>query len=875
MRLLRSLLATVRGLTRRNTIANEIREEMRFHVDMRSEEYLRSGLAPSEARRAAVRRFGNPMVMQDRGYDVRGGGLMETILRDATFACRMLRKHPAFSAVAVLTLALAIGVSTALFSVIDAALIRPVPYPHPEELVTISVSEPRPTQVSRLAPSMNDIRLWRTSTAVFSHIGMGRVAGFSPLIVETNNASQRLTVGSASEDFLEAYGVSPVIGRGFSTDDTREGQPKAALLGYAFWQKEFGGDPGVLGRQIRIQNEATTIVGVLPVGFYDRTVVWEANQWPAAMVDRRGSGTPVIGRLKPGVTAAQAAKLLTDVTPAGSMLARDPVPVRVELDSLYHDETAEYTSTVQTLSYAVGLIVLIACINVSGLLLARGATRHTELAIRASIGAGRGRLVRQMLTESVILAGAGALLGLVLAWLFLDSLVALIPFSLPANSPAQLNVTVLTLSLGLTMVTAVLFGVVPALKLSRVGRNINTILAAGGRSGSAPLSKRGGQMLIAAEVALALVLLAGSGLVLRSFSKLLAVDLGFTTDDVVTVEVEPVAQNSEVRRQYYAALTEAYRALPEVAAVGMLDQLSLGGGHSYSFPQADTGTRIQGPLRTISPGFFEALGVRAIAGRLPEESDVAAADAAIVDVASNDKFFAGGAVGHTLKMPTMAGKTPRFLRIVGVVPNLRLSGPEYRVQPEAYFLPDWSTETLDQGAFSMVVRLRPGVSFSGERFRKVADGVGPKVVIGKIQSLSDIQGERVSTQRNRTLLLSLLGGFGFLLTLVGIFSVTAYAVTRRTREIGVRVAFGATRTHIIGTILGDAVWPVAIGVLVGLAAAYYGTTVLTKFLFETTARDPVTLAAVASVLGIAAVLAAWLPARRAATLNPVTALRAE
>jgi putative ABC transport system permease protein len=420
---IRIAIARIRALFRRDATTDEIREELHFHVQMRTEEYAQQGLDADAARQAALRRFGNLAVIQDRGYDERGGGLMETLLQDVKYALRQLGLQPSFSILAGLTLALGIGISTALFSVIDAALLRPLPYPNPEELVTLDVEETgRDGKSGRYAPSMVDIRTWRTLTEVISQAGMGRVSGFVPLIVDSGTP-ERLTVAEASEGFLETYGVSPILGRGIHADDTVGGAPGVALLGHAYWRRQFSGDPNVLGRTIRIQDRPVTIVGVLPAGFYTDTAVWQARQFNSVMLDRRGSGTPVIARLRPGVTLAQARAALDAVTPAASLVGPTSVPVRVVLRSMYDGETRQFGATINTLALAVGLILIIACVNVAGLLLARGATRDVELAIRAAIGAGRGRLVRQLLTENLLLALAGALAGVLVAYASLDSLV--------------------------------------------------------------------------------------------------------------------------------------------------------------------------------------------------------------------------------------------------------------------------------------------------------------------------------------------------------------------------------------------------------------------------------------------------------------------
>ncbi|MEP6915211.1 MAG: ABC transporter permease [Acidobacteriota bacterium] len=866
---IRIAIARMRALLRRDVITDEIREELRFHVEMRTDEYVRQGLDAGAARHAALRRFGNLAVIQDRGYDVRGGGMMETLLQDVKYSLRQLGRQPAFSLLAGLTLALGIGVSTALFSVIDAALLRPLPYPHPEQLVSLDVQETG-TGHSRYAPSMEDIRRWRKLDTVISHAGMGRVTGFVPLIVDTGTP-RRLIVAEASEDFLETYGISPILGRGIQADDTREGAPGVGLLGHAYWQSEFGADPKVLGRTIRIQNEPLTIVGVLPAGFYASTAVWQARQFAGPMLDRRGSGTPVVARLRPGVTLAQARTALDPVTSASTMSGPTPVPVRVVIESMYDQETGQFGTTIRTLAAAVGLILLIACVNVANLLLARGATRHVELAIRAAIGAGRGRLIRQLLTESVLLALAGALVGVLLAYTSLDALVALIPLSLPANSPVAINGTVLAFALGLTVATALVFGLVPALKLSRAPNMINTMLPVGGRSG-APLSKRAGQWLIGLEVALALVLMAGAGLMLRSFTRLVSVDLGFDAANVLTLEVEPVERAAAIQRNYYASLADALRRLPEVVSAGGIDQMALRGGGTYFFPKADTGAAIEGPQRTVLPGFFEAMGVRAQAGRFLEEADRATGEAVVVNATASRQYFDGNAIGHTLRI---GDKKPRQLRIVGIVPNIRHGGPQGRVQPEMYLLQDPQGTEKTSTPLAMVIRLREGASLSIDRLKQTAEALGQRGLVGEAKPAGAVLSEQLANPRHRMLLLAMLGGFGLLLTLVGIFSMTAYAVARRTREIGVRVAFGARPAQVVGVMMRDAVWPVVFGLGAGLAGTYYATRIITSFLFQTAPHDPATLAVVVALLGAAAGLAAWLPARRAASVDPVAALRAE
>lgn len=790
-----------------------------------------------------------------------------------TYALRQLGRQPSFTILATLTLALGIGISTAMFSVIDAALLRPLPYSNPEQLVTLLVEEVHDGKPGRLAPSMQDIRIWRTLDTIVSHVGMGRVSGFRPSIVDAGTP-QRLIVAEASDDFLETYGVTPILGRGIQPDDARAGAPAVALLGHAYWRQHFGSDRNVLGRAIAVEGKPVAIIGVLPPGFYSETAVWQAMASSAFAATQRGSGTPAIARLRPGVTIEQARAAFDAVLP--EMRGSSPVKGRVVIESMFDNETAPYRPTILALSMSVGLILLIACLNVGGLTLARGATRGVELAIRAAVGAERRQLVRLLFTESLLLAVAGAFVGVLLAYAALGSLVALIPLSLPANSPVRMNATVLAFALGLTVVTALLSGLMPAIKLSRAPRSIKTMFNVSGHC-RAPLSKSAGQWLIGVEVALALVLATSAGLMLRSFARMVSVDLGVNVDNVLTLDVEPLDRIAPVRRNYYHALADMLRQLPEVQSVGAIDQIVLGGGATYGSLTADTGVRIFGPLRTVLPGYFESLAVSAGTGRLLEDADRLTGDAIIVNATAARQYFGGDAVGHVLRTARRMGDqtTARQLRIVGVVPDIWHRGPQGRRQPEIYVLPDPATDQASTMHLAMVVRLRDGASLSIERLRPIAESVGPRVLVGEVRPAAAFIRQQVATPRQRMLLLVMLGGFGLLLTVVGIFSMTAYAVARRTREIGVRVAVGARPAQVVSTMIGGAVRPVIFGLAAGMAGTYYATRLITRFLFQTDPGDPATLGIVVGLVAAAACFAAWLPARRAASIDPVVALRTD
>lgn len=770
-----------------------------------------------------------------------------------------------------MTLALGLGVSTALFSVIDAALLRPLPYAAPEQLVTLDVEDPDEGRPSQCAPALDDIRSWRALETIVSHAGVGRVSGFQ-LIVD-GGMPERLMVAEASDDFLETYGITPILGRGVHADDTRPGAEPVVLLGHAYWRQRFAADPTVLGRTITIENRPVTIIGVLPPGFYSESAVWRAMQFSPRMANTRCSGTPAIARLRPGVTIEQARAAFDAAMPIAFMGGAAPIRGRVVMQSMYDDETGAYGPTIRVLAISVGLILLIACVNVAGLTLARGATRDVELAIRAAVGAERGQLLRQLFTESLLLAVAGAGVGVLLAYASLDSLVALIPLRMPANSPVTINVTVLAFAVGLTVITALLSGLVPALKLSRAPRALSSMLNVTGRGG-APLPKSAGQWLIGVEVALALVLVTSAGLMLRSFARLVSVDLGFNVENVLTLEVEPLDRNPALRRDYYASLIDAVRQQPEVIAAGAIDQSVLSGGGSYTTVITDTGAGTGGPQRTVLPGYFQSVGVTPIVGRLLEDADRATSDAVVVSESFARAYFGGHAVDRTLRIGQ--AKSARPLRVVGVVPDIKHRGPQGRLEPQMYMLPD---PNANPGMFrirmAIVMRLRDGASLSIERLKQVAESLGPRVLVGEAKPATTFISQQVATPRQRTLLLTLLGLFGLLLTLVGIFSMTAYAVARRTREIGVRVAVGARPSQVVAVMIGGAVRPVIFGLAAGTVGTYYATRIITRFLFQTAPDDPMTLAIVVALVGAAACLAAWLPARRAASIDPVVALRTD
>jgi putative ABC transport system permease protein len=799
---------------------------------------------------------------------------MDTLLQDIRYGIRHLLRQRGLAIVSVLTLALGIGASTAIFSVVDAAMLRPLPYPNPEQLVTVGVAITQPDgRVSRPTTSMADMRRWQQTDDVFSEVA-GWGSSFGGRIVDEGEP-ERIQVSQFTEEYLSIHGVTPLIGRDFTLEDTQFGAPSVALLGYGYWQSRYAGRRDVIGETLRLDDGVATIIGVLPASFNADIPVARPLQIPPAEVPRRGTGrVSVYARLQPGVTVEQASDRLS------ARMAGEPLPdgsvrrVRVMVTSRLESTISRYQETVNVIAGAVGLILLIACVNVAGLLLARGAARQSELAVRVSLGAGRLRLVRQLLTENIVLALAGLVVGLFLAWLSLDVIVANIPISLPANAPITLNVSVLSATIALLVPTVLLFGLVPAIRLSRV--RIVPALARAGRQSGSSLSRRGGQFLIAAEVTLAVVLVTGAGLMLRSFARLSAVDLGFNADGLMTMQVLPLDRDPAAHKAYYSALLQRLRAIPGVQSAGLVDYFPLGGGTSFTSFRG-SGEPVFSSVFGALPGYFETIGVRLRGGRLPTDADYASGfrGTVINESAARTLFPDGPAVGR--QFTRAAGKDRDPWTVLGVVADLRHGGPldeRSKNFPQIFFPLEPTESSLNQ-AMMVVVRSSGPIPGLGDRLRQTAQSIGPRVLIERIRTANEWFGDRVITPRRRTVLLGLLGGLGLVLALVGVFGMTAYAVSRRTAEIGMRMAFGARPGQIVTTIVRDSAVPIAVGTVLGLGGAALVTRIIESFLFETTPTDSLTFAAVALALVAAGCLAALVPAMRAARVDPVVTLRAE
>lgn len=790
---------------------------------------------------------------------------MESFRQDVRLGIRLLLKQPAFSFLAIMTLGLGIGASVALFSLLDAAFIRPLPYPHPEQLVSINIEQRRPDgETYRIGPSVQDVIDWKQHGAAFSHLGTFRNDFTRPLILE-GDEPQRILAQRVTKEYFPLYGVSPLNGRNFTDEEYDRGASDVVIIGYDLWQTRFGGDGGVAGSTIRLNGEPATIVGVMPQSFYARTKLWRPFDISAhAFGKQRGSGAATHGRLRAGMTLSEAEAVLTAIAERGGQ------PGAVKLTSLYESATKTNALTARVIGYGVGLVLLLACVNVAGLLLARGAVRRPEMAVRSSLGAGRWRLIRQLLTESLMLAVCGTAVGVVLAWWSLDVLVANTPMSMPANAPVEINLKALGFATLIATVTALLVGLVPAWRVSRTSVT-DTLSRASRRHGSA-LSRRGGQALIGIEVAVAVVLVAGAALMVQSFSRVLAVDLGFDPNRAIAIDVSPAVSTLDAHRQYYPALIEKLAAHPAVEWAGAVDAPPLLGGSTFTQARVN-GANHHITLRRYVGAYHGATGFILKQGKFPDAVRPGGGlpPAVVSEMAVRTIFGGSSPVGQTIEV----AKVPHL--IVAVSGDVKHNGPLWTRESGAaeVFLPAFLAAEERPRPLTVIVRQREGASLPHSFLREAVHETGQRAVLQAIKPGSTWLDDAVVTPRRRAVLLGLLGGLGLVLALVGIFGVTAYAVSRRTQEIGVRMAFGASHRNVVGVMVRDSSWPVVIGVAAGLLASWWATKAISTFLFQTEPRDLITFGAVAALLACAAIVAAWIPARRAARVDPMVALRSE
>jgi putative ABC transport system permease protein len=805
---------------------------------------------------------------------------MSTFIHDLRYALRMLVKTPAFTLIAVLTLGLAIGANSAIFSVVNAVLLRPLPYPQSEQLVRVFGSQP---QLALAPTSPANFLEWKEENQVFARIGTYVGQGFNLL---GGDRPERVIGVRISADLLQLLGVQPALGRLFAEEEDQEGRGKVVILSHEFWRTRFGGEANMLQRTITLNDQPYTVVGVMPPGFAfpgSRTQVWVPMAFSAAERGTRDTNfIEVVARLKPGVSIERARANMNAV--AQSQAERYPktnTGVGVQVLSLQEHIIGDVRPMLIVLLGAVGFVLLIACANVANLLLARAAARQREMAIRGALGASRSRVVRLLLTESVLLAIVGGALGLLLAIWSLDLLVSLRPANLPRLAEIGVNRTMFLFTFAVSVVTGLLFGVAPALQASKL--DLNEGLKESSRGGTdSPRRQRLRALLVVSEVALSLVLLVGAGLMMRSFSRLLAVDPGFKADHVLTAFVSlPDAKypKREEQNAFFDRLLERLRNVPGVSAAGVISDLPLFGGSSTGFdidgrPAWAPGQRPLADYRLINPDYFAAMGMKLVKGRAFSRYDTEdSPGVVIINETMAARFFPGeDPIGKRLDL-----SRPKDLReIVGVVADVRNYGVDAEVKPEVYvpFLqnaPGYLSGMAS--ALNIVVRssIEPGAL--GNALREQVQALDKDQPVSEIRTMEWYLADSMAQRRFNMVLLGAFAGLALVLAAVGIYGVIAYTVTQRTHEMGIRIALGARGADILKLIFAHSIATTLAGIVLGLGAAFGLTRLLQNLLYQVTATDPFVFASIPLLLLLVAMLATYIPARRAMKVNPITALR--
>jgi putative ABC transport system permease protein len=798
--------------------------------------------------------------------------MFSNVLRDIRYAVRQLMASPAFTIVAILTLALGIGATTAIFSVVNGVLLRPLPYPHPDSLVLVHEIVP---QYGRFSVAPANFLDWRRQNTVFQRIAT--YSNSSATFTEGGNA-ERITSAAVSWDLFELLEVTPVLGRGFREDEDAPGKNSVIVLSYGMWQRRFGGDPNVLGRSITLSGVPVTIVGVMPQGFYFPTRAiefWQPIALNPAKATRGGHFLGVVARAKPGISVERAgAEMKTIAERLAREYPENSANESAEVVLLHEQVVGRIRPALLTLLGAVAVVILIACANVANLLLVRASVRGKEIAIRAALGAGKRRLVSQMISESLVLSIAGGALGLLLAYLVLQPIKTLSAGSIPRVDDVSVDPPVLLFALTISLVTGVLFGLAPAWHALRTG--LVELLKEGGRSSSASGGRwvRGGLLIV--EVALSIVLLVGAALLLRSFSRLTHVDPGFRADRVLAFRIalpEATYPQDHNRIAFFDRLLSDLEALPDVTAAGIVQNMPLRGDYVLSFeiqgrPKPKPGDELSANYRSVSPDYFRALGIPLLRGRMftGQDTDKSPMVAIVDDTFVRRHFPNENPIGRGLDM---GNGSDGFYEIVGVVGNVRYNGLDEKATATMYV-------PSHQDVFSTVwvaVQTTGDPAHVAASARQVVRNIDQALPAFMMSPLADVVADSVAQQRFSMLLLGLFAGIAVFLAAVGLYGVVGYTVSQRTQEIGVRIAMGAQRGQVLGLVVGGGMKLAVAGVLIGVAGALLLSRLIEKMLFEITPLDATSYLSTSVLLLAIAAVACYIPARRAMRVDPIVALR--
>ena len=811
---------------------------------------------------------------------------MEELWRDVRFAARTLLKSPAFTLVAVATLALGIGANTAIFSVINAILLRPLPYPQAERLVFLTEwSE----QVPNMSFSVANLKDVRDQSTVFESIVGYNGTNFilsSAGAAGAGGEAERVSGRQVTSGMFATLGKQPILGRAFTAEEEKAGAAGVALLSEGFWERRFGRDPGVVGRMLVLSGDTFTVIGVMPKSMHSSWRNTEVFTPLLRLEDRIGGennrgnhpGIYVVGRMKPQITVEQArAEVKTIAAQLAERYPNSNAKQSMTLEPLHEAVVGDMRPALMLLLGAVAFVLLIACANVANLLLARAADRQREIAVRLALGARRGRVLRQLLTESVLLSLLGAVAGVLVGYLGLEALLASLPGNVPRADEVRIDVAVLALTAALAVVTGLAFGIVPAWRA--LSTKLHEPLKEAGRGSVGPGQHRVRNTLVIAEVSMALVLLVGAGLMLRSFYRVLHADAGFSSEGRVIANVAlPQTGYSEPAKR--AALFERVLAelesQPGVKAAAAT--LPLLGGWQSGFnidgkPEPPPGQRPSADIARVSPDYFAVMGVRVLQGRVFDERDREEAPrVCIVDETFAKTHFPGQSpLGKRVKFGALADPQNPWMEIVGQVAHVKNYGVDEESRVELYMPFLQSTGS----GFTLVVRTdnAPGVAAAG--LRTAMRAASPDIPLYQVRALDELVAERSAERRLAAQLIGVFATVALVLAAVGIYGVMSYAVAQRTQEIGIRMALGAGEVNILQMVMKNGAALALAGVAIGLLAAFLLARLISSLLFQTSASDPPTFSIVPLLLLAVALLASYLPARRAARVDPMVALRYE
>jgi len=888
----RRKLSRLRAFFLKRSLDDDLKAEIADHIEFATEENIRRGMSRAEARRQALIRFGGMEMVKDQQREARGLMQIDILLQDFRYTLRTLSRDRSFTLVAVLILALGIGANIAVFSVVSTLLLRPLPFTNPQQLVWIA---PPPTKcgMSCATYSTDAYDQFRTHTQSFQDVtGYFAFSGTDNLSLKLGGAPIPATSIDVIANFFQLLGIQPAMGRTFTADDARDGAAPVVVLTDAWWRRQFNADPAIIGKAFDMNGTQTTVIGVLPASF-DFGAVFSPGVKFDAITPLNLYGPPrdwgniitMIGRLKPGVTLAQATGDAQEASKIMCWNLKRPGSCGQYKDAVVPYPLKEYISgklntSLVVLWSAVGMILLIACVNLSNLMLARTAGRSKEFAMRSALGAGRGRIVRQLLTESLILSAAGAACGLILAWMILSWLAHQTAFALPLLSTLHIDVAALGWTVLIAVFAAMFFGLIPGLRIS-AGNMQEALKDSGSGSGQSRKHETLRAFLVVTEVALACVLLVGAGLLLRSFLKVLDVDLGFQPDRAAAIKVDfddnvPNDNDGSLhaikRGIIFQQIQARVQAIPGVEAAGMVDYLPMGQNRAWgtNIPQgrnADDFKKAPSPLVYVaSPGYLRAMGTR-IRGRDIAWSDGPKSESVVlINESMATAFWPGdNAVGKTIVNPD--GSNPR--RVIGVVDDVHEETVEGSAGWQIYYP---MMQAGPNGAELVVRTTLPPATLASAVMGALLQ-LNPKQTQAEFRPIAGLVTHTTSPRRFFMLLVAAFAGLGLLLAALGIYGVISYSVTQRTQEIGIRMALGATMRQVQSSVIARTLRFTLFGIAIGAVASLLISRAIAAMLFNTTPQDPLTFTAMVLLIATVALFAGYIPARRASRINPMVALR--